>query len=177
MKRLLFYGPTGKGLPSEKIGGGERGCLRTLDLYHKLGVEYVVIEKPTLGRGKVTFLYNSFVSPFILIFTLLKNPQSPVHIVGFYEHQLFYEYMMFLISKLFGRKIVYELRNGTMVKTYNHHSWLYKIAMKNMIEKSEVVLCQGLEFVDFIHENWKANTIYYPNYVMNKFLCPYHAER
>lgn len=177
MKKLIFYGPTGKGLSDGKVGGGERGCQRTIALYEKLGVKVISIEKPNLGRGKLAFLYYSFITPFLLIGVLIKNPRIPVHITGFYENQLFYEYMIFFISQAFGRKTVYELRNGTMVKTFDHHSWLYRKAMQTIIEKSSAVLCQGMEFVNFIKQNWQANTIYYPNYIMSSFIHPYHEQR
>lgn len=177
IKELIFYGPTGNGLPANKLGGGERGCQRTIDLYRELGVDAVIIEKPNLGRGKKAFLYYSLITPFIFIGILLKYPKAPVHIVGFYENQLFYEYMIFFISRLFGRKTVYELRNGTMAKTFNNHSWLYRKAMRWMIEKTDVVLCQGMEFVDFINKRWNSNTIYYPNYIMSSFIHPYSEQR
>ena len=177
VRKLIFYGPTGKGLPAHKLGGGERGCQRTISLFEELGVDVVRIEKPNFGRGRLAFFYFFFVTPFIMVCALLKHPKAPVHIVGFYENQLFYEYMIFAISKLFGRKTVYELRNGTMAKTYNNHSWLYRKAMRWMIEKTNVVLCQGMEFVDFINKRWKANTIYYPNYIMSSFIHPYSEQR
>ena len=164
-------------MPVGKIGGGERGCQRTIVLYEKLGVEVISIEKPNLGRGKWAFLYYSLITPFLLIIILMRTPQAAVHITGFYENQLFYEYMIFFISRLFGRKIVYELRNGTMVKTFSHHSWLYRKAMQTMVEKSSAVLCQGWEFVVFIKQRWKANTIYYPNYIMTSFIHPYNEQR
>ena len=93
MKKIIFYGPTGKKLPPNKLGGGERGCQRTISLYEKLGLQVVVIEKPNLGRGKLHFLYNFLITPFILVITLLKHSNTPIHITGFYENQLFYEYM------------------------------------------------------------------------------------
>ena len=142
-----------------------------------MGVDVVCIEKPNLGRGVLTFLYYFVVTPFFLIYELLKHPKAPVHIVGFYENQLLYEYMMYMISSIFGRKKVYELRNGTMVKTYHQHSWLYRKAMRKMIENAEVVLCQGMEFVDFIQKDWMANTLYYPNYIMRSFIHPYDEQR
>lgn len=176
-KELIFYGPTGKGLPANKLGGGERGCQRTISLYEKMGVDVICIEKPNLGRGNLMFFYYFVVTPLFFINVLLKHSKAPVHIVGFYENQLLYEYLMYMISKLFGRKVVYELRNGTMVKTYHQHSWLYKKAMRKMIEDSEAVLCQGMEFIDFIQKDWEANTIYYPNYIMSSFIHPYDEQR
>lgn len=177
MESLIFYGPTGKGLPSEKVGGGEKGCQRTISLYEKLGVQVFTIEKPNLGRGKLAFVYYFIITPFLLITAFLKHPNTPVHITGFYESQLFYEYVIFMVSRLFRRKVVYELRNGTMVRTFYSHSWLYRRAMQSIIEHSSVVLCQGVEFIDFIKENWKANTVYYPNYILSSLIHPYHEQR
>lgn len=177
MKQLIFYGPTGKGLPSEKVGGGEKGCQRTISLYEKLGVQVFTIEKPNLGRGKLAFVYYFIITPFLLITAFLKHPNTPVHITGFYENQLFYEYVIFMVSRLFRRKVVYELRNGTMAKTYQQHSFFYQKAMQYMLVKSSAVLCQGKEFIDFINSRWKVNTIYYPNYIMNSYIRPYDEQR
>lgn len=176
LNTLIFYGPTGKGLPPEKLGGGERGCQRTLAIYANLGVKVFVIEKPNLGRGRITFLKNFLITPFLFVWELLKHPKCPVHIVGFYENQLYYEFLIFFLSKLFGRKTTYELRNGTMVKTISKHSRLYQTAMKTISEKSAVVLCQGREYVDYIQSHWKAKAIYYPNYVMAKTIRPYNER-
>ncbi len=177
MRRLIFYAPTGRGLSAEKLGGGERGCLRTIELYRRLNIEVLVVEKPTLGRGKWTFLKEYLLTPFLFMGALIYNPKIPVHMVGFYEHQLFYEFILFMIARCFGRKTTYELRNGTMVKTFNQHHWLYRRMMQFIIEHADVVLCQGQEYIEFINQHWKANTIYYPNFVMDKMLRPYNDER
>lgn len=177
MKHLIFYGPTGRGLPADKLGGGERGCLRTIELYRRLGIEKVVVEKPTLGRGKMNFIIECLIIPISFVAVLMKNRETPVHIVGFYEHQLFYEFMIFVIAKMFGRRTTYELRNGTMVTTFNQHHWLYRRMMQFMVEHADVVLCQGQEYIGFINQHWKAYTIYYPNFVMDKMLRPYNDER
>lgn len=178
INKLIFYGPTGKGSPPNKIGGGEKGCLRTIALYKKLGVNTIVVEKPTLHSGKYTFVKDSILTPFTMVLTLIRNPHAPVHIVGFYENQMFYEYLIFKIAQLFRRKTVYELRNGTMVWRLNKHGKLYKKAMRNIVEGSSSVLCQGQEFVDFITKNWNAQkVIYYPNFLMNNFIHPYNEQR
>lgn len=177
MNKLIFYGPTGKGLPDGKIGGGERGCQRTIALYEKLGVEVIAIEKPNLGRGKLAFLYYTITTPLLLVKILIRHPNTPIHITGFYENQMYYEFLIFIIARIFGRKTVYELRNGTMVRTFHRHSWLYRKAMQSIIEHSAAVLCQGMEFIDFIKVNWKANTVYYPNYILSSFIHPYHEQR
>ena len=174
---MIFYGPTGKGLPSKMLGGGERGCLRTIELYRRLNIDVVVIEKPTLGRGKKIFIIEYMITPILFVTVLMKNRKVPVHIVGFYENQMFYEFIMFLIARMFGRKTSYELRNGTMVKTFKKHHWLYRRMMQFIIEHAAAVLCQGTEYVMFIEQHWHAHTIYYPNYVLNKYLRPYNAER
>lgn len=165
------------GLPADKLGGGERGCLRTIELYRRLGIETIVVEKPTLGRGKRMFIKESLVAPIKFVVTLIQESNTPVHIVGFYEHQLFYEFMIFVIAKMFGRRTTYELRNGTMVKTFNQHHWLYRRMMQFMIEHADAVLCQGQEYIEFINRHWNAYTIYYPNYVMDKLAQPYNENR
>lgn len=170
MKQLIFYAPLGKGVPAEKIGGAEAGCLKTKQIYENAGIQVIPLSKPAISRGKIRFIIEMFILPIKLSFLLLKYPKAVLHIVGFYTKIAKYEWLLMQIGKHMGHKIIYELRNGSMIRTYQEGTKSYKKTLKDLLLKPEIVLCQGLEYVDFIYKKWKVKRSYYPNYIMDSFL-------
>lgn len=176
-KEIIFYAPLGTGIPIEKIGGAETGCLKTKKIYEDAGINVIPLDKPAISRGKIRYLYDMLILPFKLLHLLYKYPKSVLHIVGFYTKIVRYEWMLMQIGKLTGHKIVYELRNGSMVKTYEQGSKTYQKVLKALLLKPDVVLCQGMEYVNFIREKWGVNRSYYPNYIMDDFLKENNLNR
>lgn len=170
MKKLIFYAPLGYKIPEYRIGGAECGCRRTLAIYQGAGMDVIAIDKPFISRGKVRYAIESAILPFRLAFILLMNPHTPIHIVGFYCQIAWYELILMIISRFMGHKVAYELRNGNMVKSYQNGSKLYRWILKQLLTIPEVVLCQGMEFVDMIKQEWGIVRDYYPNSISNKFL-------
>ena len=172
MKRIIiFYAPLGKNTPPDKIGGAEAGCLKTKAIYEKAGYEVKVIDKPTMSKGKMQFIIEMALVLLTLVCYILRyGRKSPVHIVGFNTKIAFYEEMLMNISHFMGCKVIYEIRNGSMVQTYLEGTDRYKKTLKSLLLKPEVVLCQGLEYVDFIKEKWGVERQYYPNYIMDEYV-------
>lgn len=177
MKQIVFYAPLGKGIPIEKIGGAEVGCLKTKKIYEEAGINVIPLDKPAISRGKLRYLCDMLILPFKLLHLLYKYPKSVLHIVGFYTKIARYEWILMQIGKITGHKIVYELRNGSMVRTYEEGSGSYRKVLKNLLLKPDVVLCQGMEYVDFIRKKWGVNRSYYPNYIMDDFLKENNLNR
>lgn len=177
-KTIIFYAPLGKNTPPDKIGGAESGCLKTKAIYESAGYDVKVIDKPAVSKGKLRFLVEMTLIPLKLILLFLKYGKStPVHIVGFYTKIASYEKMLMDITHSFGNKVIYELRNGSMVHTYLEGSDSYRKTLKSLLLKPEIVLCQGQEYVDFIKEKWGVERQYYPNYIMDEFIQPNNLNR
>lgn len=177
-KKILFYAPLGKDTPPEKIGGAESGCLKTKAIYEEAGYEVIVINKPAMSRGKFRFMIEMVILPLNLLVVIKKMGKNcPLHIVGFYTKIAVYERLLMNIAHLCGNKVIYELRNGSMVTTYKEGSPKYRKILKDLLLKPEVVLCQGKEYVDFIKETWGVERSYYPNYIMDDFIQPNNLNR
>ncbi|MDO5481844.1 MAG: glycosyltransferase [Bacteroidaceae bacterium] len=173
MKKIIFYAPLGKNIPSEKIGGAEAGCLKTKKIYEDAGYQIIVLDKPAISRGKLKFLLEMSVVPFKLYALCKKYGNGvPIHIVGFYTKIARFERMLMNIAHFCGNKVIYELRNGSMVLTYKEGSEKYRNILKDLLLKPEVVLCQGMEYVKFIREQWGIERSFYPNYIMDEFIQP-----
>lgn len=170
VRQIIFYAPLGKGIPIEKIGGAEAGCLKTKRIYEDAGIEVIPMDKPAISRGKLRFAWDMAVLPLKLIRLLYKYPKAVLHIVGFYTKIARYEWLLMQLGRHTGHKVIYELRNGSMVRTYEEGSESYRKTLKDLLLKPNVVLCQGMEYVDFIRKEWGVERSYYPNYIMDDFL-------
>src|SRR5690554_1152477 len=168
--QLIFYAPLGNSIPHNKIGGAEVGCLKTLNIYKKAKLNISVIEKPATSKGKLSYAINMFFVFFQLIKLLILKPRAPVHIVGFYRNVVFIEWFMMKFAKMLKHQVIYELRNGSMIISYKTGSKLYRYLLKSLLIQSDIVLCQGLEYIDFIENQWNLKRTYYPNYIMNKYV-------
>ena len=55
-----------------------------------------------------------------------------VHIVGFYTKIAKYEWILMKIAHFCGNKVIYELRNGSMITTYEEGSEKYRKTLKDL---------------------------------------------
>lgn len=171
MKKIIFYAPLGKNTPPDKIGGAEAGCRKTKTIYESAGYQVVVIDKPAMSQGKLHFLFEMLVIPIRLFLIAKKEGKNtPVHIVGFYTKIAGYERLLMNIAHFCGNKVIYELRNGSMVSTFQNGTNRYRKTLRDLLLKPEIVLCQGQEYVDFIKKKWDVERSYYPNYIMDDFV-------
>lgn len=176
-KEIIFYAPIGKGTPSERIGGAEAGCLKTMAIYREAGIRLIHINRPVSRGGLVKYILGMFLAPIELAFLCIIHPKSVVHIVGFYHRTIGQEKMMVSIAKVLGHKVIYEPRNGSLVVSYYEGDENYKNKVEYLLSKPDVVLCQGLEYVRFIKEKFNIERSYYPNYIMDEFVKPNNLER
>ena len=176
-REIIFYAPFGKGIPIEAIGGGEAGCLKTKDIYEKAGITVHRLDKPAIKGGKLKYFLGLSVIPIRLMVLLMKYPHAVLHVVGFYWKIASYEWLLVKLGMLFGHKTIYELRNGTLVQSYEQGSKSYHKTMKKLLLKPDVVLCQGMEFVEFIKQQWGVERSYYPNYIVDDFVIDKTEKR
>lgn len=176
-KKIIFYHPLCVGLHKEDIGGAEVGCQKTKNIYEKAGIKVVSLPKPAMRGGKLKFYVGSLLVPFKLIFLLLRHRKAPFHLVGYYGEIAWYEWILISISLFFRHKTIYELRNGNMVATYKVGSARYRKILKRLFTKPDVVLCQGIEYVDFIRQQFGIERSYYPNYLMDEFITENNEDR
>lgn len=177
MKTIIFYAPLGTRIPIEKIGGAEAGCLKTKQIYETAGIRVIILDKPAMSRGKVDFMVKMACTPFKLVSLLHKYPHAVLHIVGFYTKNAWFERFLMNVGKRLGHRVIYELRNGSMVRTYQEGTASYKKILKDLLLKPDIVLCQGMEYVDFIRQQWSVERSYYPNYIMDDFLEVNNLDR
>lgn len=170
--QIIFYAPFGKNTPANKIGGAEAGCNKTLQIYEKNGVETFCVDKPARNGSLPKYLFDIAVAITKLSVLMAKHPKALVHIVGFYDKIIDLELLLVRLVKLFGRKPVYEIRNGGMVEVYKKRDDAYRKKQDKIFRLSAGILCQGQAYVDFITERLNLPSFYYPNYILDDFIKP-----
>ena len=171
-RAIIFYAPLGKNTPPGKIGGAEAGCLKTKAIYEKSGINVIALDKPAVSKGIFRFVVEMALVPLKLFFLCVwTHKKTPIHIVGFYTKIVKFEWLLMKIAQCCGHKVIYELRNGSMISTYEEGNDKYRRYLRELLILPEVVLCQGMEYVNFIKENWGIERSYYPNYIMDEFLA------
>lgn len=179
MKRkniVFFWGPIPKkGQPP--FGGGEVGNLRTIEILQSAGYDVRVIRRLGIKASlpqwvrKVSFPFRVGIMLLTVVARLLfSDRKSIVHISGFYGGAIIIELMVLRICKLFGYKVVYEVRGGGMVEFYQQGSQSYRRKFEYIIKNSDFLFSQGKENYPLLRSISDRTIFYYPNFVDDEFL-------
>lgn len=175
----IFYGPLGrKKMPV--IGGGETGNHRTLHLLERQNFNVKTISKPYPVKtclGCVAYILRLVFIPFHFAFALIAHPSiKTVHISGFYLHLIYQEFFLVLVSRLFRKRCIYELRGGGVKEAYQHRTFVYKLFFAGTVKNASIVLCQGKIYIDFLRSKTNAKILHYPNYILDNDFPPNKGE-
>lgn len=176
-KTIIFYAPVGTGVPVHMLGGGEKGCRRTQEILTNAGYKLITVDKPVMGNGAKQYILMAIKAYLKIIKSLLTNKSALLYVVGFYEKNVYLEWLILFTGKFLHHKTIYEARNGRLIKAYADYGKQYKHFMDSIIKKSDVIFAQGLEYIDFIKQFFGKQAVYTPNYVMNRNLLPYKGDR
>ena len=175
-RTIIFYAPVGTNVPVYMLGGGEKGCRRTREILSNAGYDVITIDKATMSHGAISYVKSAIHAIIEIKKRLHEYPQAILYVVGFYEKNLPLEWILINIGGK-HRKTIYEARNGRLVKAYQEKGSIYKKLMGSVLKRANVIFAQGLEYVDFIRKNYGKQAVYTPNYVLNRSLKPYVADR
>nr|WP_288730330.1 glycosyltransferase family 4 protein [uncultured Anaerobutyricum sp.] len=175
-KTILFYAPVGTGVPAHLLGGGEKGCRRTREILENAGYKVSTVDKANMSHGVMEYIKNAVKAYFTINQSLHENPEAILYVVGFYEKNLILESMLIHMGKK-SHKVIYEARNGRLVKAYKERGKLYRRLMDYVLKSVDLIFAQGQEYVDFIRQRYNKTAVYTPNYVLNRSLKPYASNR
>ena len=174
---VVFYAPVGTGVPVHMLGGGEKGCRRTQEILNNAGYEVVVVDKPVMGKGAKQYVVMAIKAYAKIIGSLIANKSALLYVVGFYEKNVYLEWLILSTGKMLKHKVVYEARNGRLIKAYEDYGKRYKCFMDSILKKADMIFAQGIEYIDYIKQSFGKQAVYTPNYVMNRSLLPYEGNR
>jgi len=161
---VLLSGPISKkGTPS--AGGYESSNRRTSDGLRELGIN--VIELPNkICNNKILGYVGGMLYTIYRSLTIKTTSSKTVfHITALYKQFLYYELLLWGISRLRGYKYVYDIRAGSIVIHYNERSFLYRYFFRFILRHSDLVLSEGMENMSFIKSISGKGAKYFPNYI------------
>jgi len=180
-KEIIFYAPLGHSTKGSKIGGAEVGCQKTIEILQKAGFNLILVEKPAKNDASlisgIKHIFRLLGTWLQLIRVFRAHPNAVLHVAGFYLNQIYIEFLLVKTASLFKIPVLYEIRNGGMTEAYKKGNSLYRFFMKSVLRLADVLLCQGYEYMTFIHENLGKQSFYYPNYIMDKYMAAYNPNR
>lgn len=173
---IVFYAPVGNNLPKHLIGGGEVGCNRTRNILERAGYKVIAVDKAVFAFGLLSYIKMAVKAIISTVSLLAKENNSLLYVVGFYEKNIVLELILVTLGKISGHKVIYEARNGRLVKAYDEGSWVYKKLTKSILKEADAIFVQGQEFAEFIKKELHKESVYTPNYVLKDKLKPYQAR-
>ncbi len=169
-KTILFYSPLQANMPSYKIGGAEAGCRRTVEILKKLGYRVELAPKPTNTDGIRGYVREALYS-LKVVRKALRRPDVPLlYIAGFYEKNIYLEWLITKLAKRKKKIILYEPKNGCMVTDYEKGSAVYRFFNRQVLRAADLIFCQGRAYQQFLKEELSLDGVYIPNYVMDRYL-------
>ncbi|MFD0794957.1 glycosyltransferase family 4 protein [Mucilaginibacter litoreus] len=173
-RSVIFYAPIGSTIKGYKNGGAEAGCRKTMAVLQSAGYKIILIEKPARKSfsklGGLMFIFTLLSVWIKSVSIFLRNKHSVFHVAGFYLNQIYFENLLIKTAKFIGIKTIYEIRNGGMIEAYNEGGSRYKKFMLSTLKNADLVLCQGLDYVTFIQDHLNKPSVYYPNYILDKYI-------
>lgn len=163
--KVIYYAASELNIPKEKIGGAETGAKRCFNNIISSGIDAVFIPKITLYYGFFAFVKSFFKTKKILKKLFSSNEYSLFYITAFYKRQSKIELYFIRLAKKNGLKVIYEPKNGSYIREYFSRNSSYKKRIDLTLGFCDLILCQGLEYIEFFSLKNVDNTVYVPNYV------------
>jgi len=143
------------------------GIASVLEVYSKYDKEFKFL--PT--HSSESTIKNILVFPlkyFHILFFLLIHPNYKlVHIHSASYISFYRKYLFFLTVKyILRRKIVYHIHSGKYKVFYKNANIFVALMIKQMVEKSDIVICLSIQWKEFFEENFTLKSIYILNNII-----------
>ena len=168
-KKILLFGPYIGNLKNA-YGGGTGGYTRNMLVYiHNYkdkSFEQVPFFHTVRGQLKFDFFILRFlIDIFKYFFSLLKVKPRGIHILAQYRTATPREFAVILIANLFRIPVLYEQKAGAFIWWYKSTNSMFKWMARYCLNKSKIVLTEGLPHQDFLKKEFNIDAGYFPNFV------------
>lgn len=171
-KKIILYGPKLNGNNKKSYGGGTGGYTRNMSVYLKyfkyLDFQIIPCFHTIRGELNLSFITKPvrlIIDVFSFLILLPKKNVKAVHILGQYRGAIIRETFIVLLAKIFRLHVLYEIKAGAFIKTYESSGNLYKKMIDFIIKNSEKILVEGKIYEEFIKKFYKKEASFFPNVV------------
>ncbi|MFT5248445.1 MAG: glycosyltransferase involved in cell wall biosynthesis [bacterium] len=174
IKTIILYGPKINVVNKKVYGGGTGGYTRNMSVYLKYFKfsNFQIVPCYHTIKGEINLsLFTKpirlFIDVFAFLLVLSKNRTKCVHILGQYRGAVVREFVIVLLSKVFGKSIIYEIKAGAFIDSYNARDRFYKKMIDIIIHYSDKILVEGKVYKEYISNYYHKESHYFPNVVPN----------
>lgn len=158
------------------FGGGEVGNVRTIRMFREAGYKVVTMRQRKAhaewGRIRVlaSYPFRILAGWLDVLFTMLFGSRKGIaHLSGFAGVTILNEYVIMHIMRLLGYDVVYELRGGGAINSWDNGSSSYKRMFRYLLNNACYVFVQGKENIPLIESICKTPVYHYANCVEDGF--------
>lgn len=179
--KVLFVGPIA-GVDEPAPGGYQASNRRTIDGLRRLCLSVTEVPYPRRlgrhGRAARYFYLPSYVAQWVVLtlrliigLALSRPGRVIVHLTAMYGRFAYPETCLAIITKIFRARLIYDIRAGSMVHTYNRKHSFYRWIIRLFMKLSDSVMVEGQEYNKFVTEITGKPPYYLPNYVDSSLLA------
>lgn len=172
MDNILLVGPKINISNKRVYGGGVGGYTRNMKVYLKYFKfkDLEIIPCFQSVRGEINLgILNGPIRLFYDLFQLLNCFQKfkikGVHVMAQYRGAIVREFFLVIISNIFNKPVLYEIKAGSFVSTYNSKNILYRFFSNYILKNSKLILVEGKPYVSFIKHKFNKEATLFPNVI------------
>jgi glycosyltransferase involved in cell wall biosynthesis len=171
MNKILLIGqPIYKNRKGDVGSGG--GYVRNMRVY----LEYFQSEEfqlvPCFHTSRKEYglnIFSKFIRIFIdikrLLVCLFSEKPNSIHIMAQYRDALPRELAYVIISRIFNKSVLYEVKAGAFIDAIDNRSTFYKKMAKYILNNSKVILVEGKKYINYLKKDFGIESTYFPNVV------------
>lgn len=167
--KILLFGPK-LSAADRAYGGGTGGFTRNMSAYLNYFKSDAFAIEPSFhsirGGSKLDFfVLRFFKDAFSFIKDIINQKPKGIHILAQYRTAIPREFIVVLISKILSVPVLYEVKAGSFITWFESTNIIFKSMMKFVLGNSDVVLAEGIPYLNYLKEYFNIDAHYFPNYV------------
>lgn len=175
--KVIFWGPLGL-IKDGVVGGGEAGNHKTIFFLQQCGFSVRCVGKPYPDKLRdklgIVYFFSLLKSCCKVFLHGIADRPAIIYVSAFGMHLLFFEFIIFIISKFLGIKFVYEVRGGAYENEFNRRTCIYQFFSRMILRNADLVAVQVPKVYRFVQSLGVKFPLYYPNYIMSsQYSCSF----
>jgi glycosyltransferase involved in cell wall biosynthesis len=176
--RIAFAGPIAE--PGKAAAGGyEAANRRTIDLLRQCGRHVLEFPYP-VAHGSVIRKSSTYARGFAGIIAGLlrrRHDWDILHITPHLRQFLAAEAVLARAARRLGKRVLLDLRAGTLISGYNERGAHYRGAFQRFLAGADLLAVEGLCYSPFVRQWSDKPVFYFPNYVVQRDAAPHRSRQ
>lgn len=169
MHNIILFGPELNPIKNTHAGGYSRNMSVYLHKFSSNKFKFIPCYHTVHGNSTY-HIHTKFIrllidiKRFIICLKTSKNIFG-IHILAQYRSAIIREFFIVIISLLFKKHVIYEIKAGAFIAFYENSNILFKLIIKIIIKNSSIIFVEGKKYIDFLYNNFGVKSIHIPNFI------------